>query len=76
MAKVTIEIWDGVNGQLNVNTEFGPDFRYPEKEQDYLNLSNAQMAALGTISTLQHFIQEGQLPPGTVLTGFPLSSHE
>lgn len=76
MAKVTIEIWDGVDGQLNVNTEFGPDFHYPKKEQDYLNLSDAQMAALGTISTLQHFIQEGQLPPGTVMTGFPLADHE
>ena len=76
MAKVTIELWDGVDGQLNVNTEFGEGFTYPQNEQDYLNLSNAQMAALGTIQTLQHFIQEGQLPPGTVMTGLPLAHHE
>lgn len=76
MAKVTIEIWDGLDGQLNVNTEFGADFAWPKTEQDYLNLSNAQMAALGTVQTLMHFIQEGQLPPGTVITGFPLAEYE
>jgi hypothetical protein len=76
VAKVTIEIWDGADDQLNVNTDFGADFIYPQNEKDYMNLSNAQMAALGTIQTLQYFIQEGQLPTGTVMTGLPPANHE
>lgn len=76
MARVTITIWDGVENELNVDTDFGKDWKYPEKESDYMKLTNAQMAALGTVQTLMHFIKEGQLPPGTVLTGIPLATHE
>lgn len=76
MAKVTIEIWDGVENELNVHTNFGDGWEYPQNEADYMKLTNAQMAALGTIQTLMHFIKEGQLPPGTVVTGFPLATPE